>query len=132
MVCKPDGACPWGDRGGSHDRHRHHDFTVIGMTCEHCVRSVRDELTRLDGVSTVDVDLPSGRVTSVQGACDEVERGSVEGGRLSAFDEAVGIRRRAFGREVGERSTRVARRPTWFTTAPAEDTPQQVELASVA
>ena len=37
-------------------------ITVTGMTCEHCVRSVRDELTQLDGVSDVDVDLASGRV----------------------------------------------------------------------
>jgi copper ion binding protein len=36
---------------------------VTGMTCEHCVRSVRDELTKLDGVSGVDVDLGSGQVT---------------------------------------------------------------------
>ncbi|MPY95804.1 MAG: cation-transporting ATPase [Acidimicrobiia bacterium] len=37
--------------------------TVIGMTCEHCVRSVREELTKLDGVADVDVDLASGQVT---------------------------------------------------------------------
>jgi copper ion binding protein len=37
--------------------------TVTGMTCEHCVRSVRTELTKLDGVSDVDVDLASGQVT---------------------------------------------------------------------
>jgi copper ion binding protein len=38
-------------------------LTVIGMTCEHCVRSVLEELTKLDGVSDVDVDLASGNVT---------------------------------------------------------------------
>ena len=37
--------------------------TVAGMTCEHCVRSVRSELTKLDGVDDVDVDLASGQVT---------------------------------------------------------------------
>ena len=37
--------------------------TVTGMTCEHCVRSVREELTKLGGVSRVDVDLASGKVT---------------------------------------------------------------------
>lgn len=37
--------------------------TVTGMTCEHCVRAVREELTKLDGVQAVDVDLASGRVT---------------------------------------------------------------------
>ncbi|MPY92635.1 MAG: hypothetical protein GEV08_06060 [Acidimicrobiia bacterium] len=38
-------------------------ITVTGMTCDHCVRSVRDELTALDGVDGVDVDLASGLVT---------------------------------------------------------------------
>ncbi len=35
---------------------------VVGMSCDHCVRAVRDELTKIDGVSGVDVDLASGRV----------------------------------------------------------------------
>ncbi len=38
-------------------------FTVVGMTCEHCVRAVRDEVTAIDGVTDVDVDLASGLVT---------------------------------------------------------------------
>ena len=38
-------------------------FTVVGMTCDHCVRSVREELARIDGVESVDVDLASGAVT---------------------------------------------------------------------
>ncbi|MGH3094758.1 MAG: heavy-metal-associated domain-containing protein [Streptosporangiales bacterium] len=37
-------------------------YTVVGMTCQHCVRAVTDELTELDGVTQVDVDLESGRV----------------------------------------------------------------------
>jgi copper chaperone len=37
--------------------------TVVGMTCEHCVRSVTEELSRLSGVLTVDVTLSSGLVT---------------------------------------------------------------------
>ena len=37
--------------------------TVTGMTCGHCVRSVTEELTKLNGVADVDVDLASGRVT---------------------------------------------------------------------
>jgi len=37
-------------------------YIVTGMTCDHCVRAVTDELTRLDGVSAVVVDLASGRV----------------------------------------------------------------------
>lgn len=38
-------------------------ITVTGMTCDHCVRAVRQELAQLDGVDEVDVDLASGRVT---------------------------------------------------------------------
>jgi copper chaperone len=38
-------------------------YTVAGMTCEHCVRAVAAELSRLDGVRSVHVDLASGRVT---------------------------------------------------------------------
>jgi copper chaperone len=38
-------------------------YTVTGMTCDHCVAAVREEVGRIDGVSKVEVDLPSGRVT---------------------------------------------------------------------
>ena len=38
-------------------------YTVTGMTCEHCVNAVTSELTALDGVDDVQVDLGSGRVT---------------------------------------------------------------------
>ena len=38
-------------------------YTVNGMTCGHCVASVTEEVTKLDGVTAVDVDLSSGRVT---------------------------------------------------------------------
>ena len=38
-------------------------FTVTGMSCEHCVRSVTEEVSKLPGVRRVDVDLPSGVVT---------------------------------------------------------------------
>jgi len=36
--------------------------TVTGMTCGHCVASVREEVGELAGVSGVEVDLTSGRV----------------------------------------------------------------------
>lgn len=48
-------------------------ITVTGMTCDHCVRSVHDELIKLDGVSGVDVDLASGRVTLHGSALPEPE-----------------------------------------------------------
>lgn len=38
-------------------------YTVKGMTCDHCVQSVTEEVSEVPGVSGVDVDLGSGRVT---------------------------------------------------------------------
>ena len=38
-------------------------FTVSGMTCEHCVESVSEEVLEIAGVTVVDVDLPTGRLT---------------------------------------------------------------------
>jgi len=38
-------------------------YTVTGMTCEHCVASVTEEVSELDGVQAVEVDLPTGAVT---------------------------------------------------------------------
>jgi copper ion binding protein len=37
-------------------------WTVSGMTCEHCVASVTEEVTALPGVRRVHVDLASGRL----------------------------------------------------------------------
>lgn len=39
------------------------EYTVTGMTCGHCVASVKEEVGAIDGVSDVAVDLPSGRLT---------------------------------------------------------------------
>jgi copper chaperone CopZ len=35
--------------------------TIAGMTCGHCVQAVGDELRKLDGVVSVEVDLAGGR-----------------------------------------------------------------------
>ncbi len=37
--------------------------TVTGMTCGHCVASVTEEISEIDGVQDVSVDLPTGAVT---------------------------------------------------------------------
>jgi len=37
-------------------------YVVMGMTCGHCVSSVSEELNKIDRVSDVQVDLPSGKV----------------------------------------------------------------------
>ena len=47
------------------------NYSVSGMTCGHCVTAVTDEITRLDGVSTVEIDLVPGgdsRVTVISTA----------------------------------------------------------------
>jgi copper chaperone CopZ len=38
-------------------------YTVVGMTCGHCVSSVTEEVSELDGVIDVDADLATGRLT---------------------------------------------------------------------
>lgn len=57
-------------------------FTVVGMTCEHCVRAVTGELQALPGVSRVEVDLASGTAT-VESA-EPLPRSTV----AAAIDEA--------------------------------------------
>jgi copper chaperone len=39
-----------------------HRYTIIGMTCRHCVLSVEEEVAEVRGVVEVDVDLESGRL----------------------------------------------------------------------
>ena len=55
-------------------------WTVSGMTCEHCVASVTEEVTEIDGVTTVDVDVATGAlsITSAEPLPDEAVRGAVE------------------------------------------------------
>ncbi|AOD21353.1 cation-transporting ATPase [Rhodococcus sp. p52] len=38
-------------------------YTVTGMTCEHCVASVTEEVQEIPGVENVAVDLATGAVT---------------------------------------------------------------------
>jgi copper chaperone len=40
-------------------------YAVTGMTCEHCVHAVTEELAGLDGVTGVDVQLVPGGASSV-------------------------------------------------------------------
>ena len=41
------------------------DVFVAGMTCSHCVASVTEELTAIDGVENVTVDLNAGGMSRV-------------------------------------------------------------------
>lgn len=38
-------------------------YEVAGMSCDHCVRAVTEEIGRVPGVSAVVVDLATGRVS---------------------------------------------------------------------
>jgi copper chaperone len=40
-------------------------YRVNGMTCEHCVAAVTEELSALDGVTAVDIDLVAGGTSTV-------------------------------------------------------------------
>lgn len=55
-------------------------YTVAGMTCAHCVSSVTEEVSEIDGVLEVAVDLPSGvvTITSEQLLPDDSVRAAVE------------------------------------------------------
>lgn len=56
------------------------NFTVVGMTCGHCVSSVTEEVTEIAGVNNVDVDLASGNVTvtAAEPISDDAIRAAVE------------------------------------------------------
>ena len=45
-------------------------YAVTGLTCEHCVRAVTDELTALTGVRDVGVDLVAGGTSTVRVVSD--------------------------------------------------------------
>ena len=55
-------------------------YTVVGMTCGHCVDAVTEEVSAVPGVTTVDVDLASGglTVTSDTPVDDDAVRAAVE------------------------------------------------------
>ena len=58
-------------------------YDVTGMTCEHCVRAVTDEVTAISGVRDVGIDLVAGgtsvvRVVSDEPIADETVREAVD------------------------------------------------------
>jgi len=55
-------------------------YTVVGMTCGHCVNSVTEEVSQVPGVTDVGVDLASGglTVTSDTDVDDDAVRAAVE------------------------------------------------------
>jgi copper chaperone CopZ len=68
-------------------------YLVSGMTCDHCVRAVQDEITALPGVSAVQVDLVPGAVSTVVVASEEpVAESSVREAVDEAGYEVVAVR----------------------------------------
>ena len=63
-----------------------HTFVVTGMTCQHCVASVTEEVGELAGVTAVEVDLTTGRlqVTSSDVTVEQVRAAVAEAGDYSA------------------------------------------------
>lgn len=54
-------------------------YTVEGMSCQHCVASVREEVSAVPGVRDVDVDLATGRlVVSGDSVSDAAVRTAVQ------------------------------------------------------
>ncbi len=54
------------------------EYRIQGMTCQHCVESVRDEVSAVAGVTDLAVDLASGRMTvSGAGVDDDAVRTAV-------------------------------------------------------
>jgi copper chaperone len=51
-------------------------YRVAGMTCDHCATSLSEELSGLDHVTDVDVNLTTGAVTIT--SADELSRPRVE------------------------------------------------------
>jgi copper chaperone CopZ len=57
-------------------------YTVVGMTCGHCVNAVTEEVSAVPGVTGVDVDLATGGLTVTSDA--PVDEAAVR----AAVDEA--------------------------------------------
>lgn len=51
-------------------------YIVEGMTCQHCVSSVTEEISEIEGVDNVEVDLGTGRV--VVGSSAALNEAAVE------------------------------------------------------
>jgi copper chaperone len=62
-------------------------YSVTGMTCGHCEHAVTSELTAIDGVTDVNVDLVAGGTSTVTVTSDQPLEDTQVGG---ALDEAGG------------------------------------------
>jgi copper chaperone len=63
-------------------------YTVVGMTCGHCVTAVTEEVSAVPGVTAVDVDLATGGLTV--SSTDPVDDGAVRAAVEEAGYEVAG------------------------------------------
>ena len=64
-------------------------YTVVGMTCGHCVNAVTEEVSAVPGVTDVDVDLASGGHTVTSDApVDEAVDVTLETGEVAVTSTA--------------------------------------------
>lgn len=66
-------------------------LNVSGMTCAHCVHAVTEELSALEGVQSVDIDLVAGgtstvRLTSIAALDDGALRTAVDEAGYAVVD----------------------------------------------
>lgn len=54
-----------------------HTYSVPGVSCDHCVKAITDEVSPLEGVSSVAVDLEAKTVT-VAGGDDGAIRAAID------------------------------------------------------
>jgi copper chaperone CopZ len=64
------------------------EFTVLGMSCQHCAMSVTVEIGEIPGVSGVDVRLDAGRITVLGDR--EIDPAEVAGAVAAAGFELAG------------------------------------------
>jgi len=60
------------------------ELLVEGMTCDHCVRAVTEELTGIDGIDAVAIDLNAGgssrvRIRTSAAVTDDAVRAAIDG-----------------------------------------------------
>ncbi len=63
-------------------------YQVPGISCEHCVRAITNELSEIDGVEVVSVSIPDKLVTIQQDAA-VADEAVIAGISEAGFDETI-------------------------------------------
>ena len=62
-ACTTDTSSETGTEAANESAGEVSEFTVIGMTCGHCVNSVTEQIQQIDGVRDIALDLATGAMT---------------------------------------------------------------------